>query len=100
MSAFTRTQSVAQFASVQGITNLEIKKNPKTGKFFGVDSKGDTYRIAEALGGVLTMECQVSWFTPEDGGEASYMIHPRGEGAPTVSALSFAPQRVNAENAI
>ena len=100
MSAFTRTQSVASYASVKGITNLEVKKNPKTGKFFGVDSNGDTYRIAESLNGILTMDCQVSWFTPEDGGEASYMIHPRGEGAPTVSALSFAPKAVNAENAI
>lgn len=100
MSAFSRTQSVAQYASVKGITALEIKKNPKTGKFFGVDSNGDTYRIADSLGGQLTMDCQVSWFTPEDGGEASYMIHPRGEGAPTVSSLSFAKAPANAENAI
>ena len=91
MSTFSQTQSVASFASTKGITALEIKKNPKTGKFFGVDSKGDTYRVAESLNGVLTMDCQVSYFTPEDGGEASYMIHPRGEGAPTVSSLSFAP---------
>jgi hypothetical protein len=98
MSAFSRTQSVASYASSKGISALEVKKNPQTGKFFGVDSNGDTYRVAESLNGKLTMECQVSWFTPEDGGEASYMIHPRGEGAPTVSALSFAP--VNAENAI
>ena len=46
------------------------------------------------------MECQVSWFTPEDGGEASWMIHPRGEGAPTVSSLSFSKAPANAENAI
>lgn len=100
MSAFSKTQSVASFASTKGISNLEIKKNPKTGKFFGVDSNGDTYRVADSLGGQLTMECQVSWFTPEDGAEASYMVHPRGEGAPTVSSLSFSKAPANAENAI
>lgn len=98
MSAFSKTQSVASYASSKGISALEIRKNPQTGKFFGVDSNGDTYRVADKLNGKLTMDCQVSWFTPEDGGEESWMIHPRGEGAPVVSALSFAP--VNAENAI
>jgi hypothetical protein len=100
MSVFSKTQSVASFASTKGISNLEIKQNPNTGKFFGVDSSDDTYRVSDKLNGKLTMECQVSWFTPEDGGEASWMIHPRGEGAPTVSSLSFSKAPANAENAI
>ena len=93
MSTFSKTQSVASYASSKGLTSLEIKKNPKTGKYFGVDSEGNTYRIADSLNGVLTMDCQVSYFTPTDG-DASWMIHPRGEGAPTVSSLSFAPKAV------
>jgi hypothetical protein len=97
MSAFTNTMSVATFASKQGITKLEILKNPKTGKFFGSSNTDLTFRVSEKLKGVLTMDCVVSWFTPDDG-EAGWMIHPRGEGAPVVSALSFAP--ANAENAI
>ena len=97
MSAFTNTMSVATFASKQGITKLEILKNPKTGKFFGSSNTDLTFRVSEKLNGILTMDCVVSWFTPDDG-EAGWMIHPRGEGAPVVSALSFAP--ANAENAI
>lgn len=93
MNTFSKTQSVASFASSKGLTALDIKKNPKTGKFFGVDSEGNTYRVADSLNGQLTMDCQVSWFSPEDG-DGSWMIHPRGEGAPTVSSLSFAPKAV------
>jgi hypothetical protein len=97
MSAFTNTVSVATFASKQGISKLEILENPKTGKYFGASDTGLTFRVSEKLKGKLTLDCQVSWFTPEDG-DAGYMIHPRGEGAPVMSALSFAP--ANAENAI
>jgi hypothetical protein len=97
MSAFTNTMSVASFASKKGITNLQILENPKTGKLFGSSDTGLVFRVSEKLNGKLTLDCQVSWFTPEDG-DAGYMLHPRGEGAPVKSALSFAP--ANAENAI
>jgi hypothetical protein len=101
MSTFSNTMSIAEFARVNSLSSLEVKKNPKTGKFFGVDSTGRTYRVGESLNGIITMDCQVSLFTPEDGGEASYMIHKRGEGAPTVSSLTFGvPAPKNAEDAI
>jgi hypothetical protein len=89
MSTFSKTQNIGAFASAQGITKLDILKNPKTGSLFAVDSKGNTLRIAKDIT-VLTSELAVSWFSPEDG-DASYMIHKAGAGAEVVSTLSFAP---------
>lgn len=89
MSTFSKTQTIGAFASAQGITKLDILKNPKTGSLFAVDSKGNTLRIAKDIT-VLTSELAVSWFSPEDG-DASYMIHKAGVGAEVVSSLSFVP---------
>jgi hypothetical protein len=86
MATFERTQSIAQYANSNGLTGLELIKNPNTGKLFAKDSKGATYRVAEKVT-QLTMDLQVSWFTPEDG-EASFMIHTAGQ-TNVVSALSF-----------
>jgi hypothetical protein len=86
MATFERTQSIAQYANSNGLTGLELIKNPNTGKLFAKDSKGATYRVSEKVT-QLTMDLQVSWFTPEDG-EASLMIHPAGQ-TNVVSALSF-----------
>ena len=89
MSTFTKTQNISAFAQAQGITKLDILKNPKTGSLFAVDSKGNTMRIAKDIS-VLSADLSVSWFAPEDG-EASYMIHKAGVGAEVVSTISFAP---------
>ena len=89
MSTFSKTQNISAFAAAQGITKLDILKNPKTGSLFAVDSKGNTLRIAKDIT-ALTAELSVSWFSPEDG-DASYMIHKAGVGAEVVSTLSFAP---------
>lgn len=89
MSTFSKTQNIAAFAAANGISKLDILKNPKTGSLFAVDSKGNTLRIAKDIK-ELTAELSVSWFSPEDG-DASYMIHKAGQGAETISTMSFAP---------
>ena len=86
MATFERTQSIAQYATQNGLTGIELIKNPNTGKLFAKDSKGVTYRVSEKVS-ALTMDLQVSYFTPDDG-EPSLMIHPAGQ-TNVVSALSF-----------
>lgn len=86
MATFERTQSIAQYANSNNLTGIELIKNPNTGKLFGKDSNGNTYRVAEKVK-ELTMDLQVSWFTPEDG-EPSLMIHTAGQ-TNVISSLSF-----------
>lgn len=104
MSQFNNTQSISAFANGKGIAEMRTIENPKTGKVFGVAKISDgselTLALSEKLNGVITMDCNVSWFTPEDGSESFWMIHPRGEGGKVISTLSFAPVKVNAEDAI
>lgn len=88
MSTFTKTVSISAFAENNGIQDLSILKNPKTGSNFLVDDKGNTYRIAKDIQ-ALSTDLQMSWFSPEDG-EPSYMLHKKGAGAEVVSKLSFA----------
>lgn len=90
MSTFTKSQSINSFASANGLTKIDILKNPKTGKLFGSTNTGITFRIAENVTS-LSDDLVVSWFSPADG-EASYMLHKAGQGAETVSTMSFAPQ--------
>lgn len=73
-----------------GLTKVDILKNPKTGKLFGSTNTGITFRIAKDITS-LSDDLVVSWFTPEDEGEASWMLHKAGQGAETVSSMSFAP---------
>jgi hypothetical protein len=90
MSTFSKTQSINKFASVNGLSSIEILKNPKTGKLFATTDTGITFRIANDIT-KLSDDLVVSWFSPEDG-EASWMLHKAGQGAETVSTMSFAPQ--------
>ena len=88
MSQFENTMSIMQYAQEQGLTGIDLIKNPKTGKLFGKDSKGNTYRVSNKIT-ELTMDLSVSTFTPEDG-DTSLMIHPTGSNsANVVSTLSF-----------
>ena len=104
MAEFNKTQGISAFATANGFVEMRTIENPKTGKVFGVGKRADgselTLALSEKLSGVITMECNVSWFTPEDGSESFWMIHPRGEGGKVISTLSFAPVKVNAEEAI
>ena len=88
MATFTKTVSISAFADNNGIGELIILKNPKTGSNFLVDDKGNTYRMGKDIS-ALSTDLQMSWFTPEDG-EPSYMLHKKGQGAEVVSKLSFA----------
>ena len=89
MSTFTKTQSINTFATNNGLTKIDILKNPKTGKLFGSTNTGITFRIAENITS-LSEDLVVSWFNPEDG-DPSWMLHRAGTGAEVVSSLSFAP---------
>jgi hypothetical protein len=89
MSTFTKTQSINKFANANGLSSIEILKNPKTGKLFGATDTGITLRIANDIK-ELSDELVVSWFTPEDG-EASWMLHRAGQGAEKISSMSFKP---------
>jgi hypothetical protein len=93
MSSFSKTISISAFAEKQGISELNILKNPKTGSNFLVDDLGNTYRVAKDIS-ALTADLQVSWFSPEDG-DASYMLHKKGAGAEVVSKMSFAKTPAN-----
>jgi hypothetical protein len=88
MSTFTKTVSINSFAEANGIEELVILKNPKTGSNFLVDDKGNTYRMGKDIT-ELSTDLMMSWFVPEDG-EPSYMLHRKGQGAEVVSKLSFA----------
>ena len=91
MSTFSKTMKISAFAMKNSVSDIEIKKNPKTKKFFAVfhtENGQETGRIADDLKGKINDTHQVSWFAPEDG-DASWMIHSEGEGAPTVSSMSF-----------
>jgi len=87
MATFENTTSIANYATQNKLTGIDLVKNPKTGKLFAVDSKGTTYRVSEKVQ-ELTMDLQISWFTPEEG-DPSFMIHPAGAPANVVSKLSF-----------
>ena len=89
MATFTKTQSINKFANANGLSSIEILKNPKTGKLFGSTDTGITFRIAKDIT-ALSDDLSVSWFTPEDG-EASWMLHKQGQGAEKISSMSFAP---------
>lgn len=93
MGTFSKTVSVAQFAGANGITKLDLVKNPNTGKLFVATNTGLTMRVSKKItsSADLTADLVVSWFTPEDG-DAGYMLHPQGEaGQNVVGTLSFAP---------
>lgn len=89
MSTFSKTQSINSFANANGLTKIDILKNPKTGKLFGSTNTGITFRIAENVTS-LSEDLVVSWFMPEDG-DASWMLHKAGQGAELVSSLTFSP---------
>lgn len=92
MATFTKTVSINSFADANGIEELVILKNPKTGSNFLVDDKGNTYRMGKDIT-ELSTDLMMSWFTPEDG-DASYMLHKKGAGAEVVSKLAFGKKAV------
>jgi len=86
---FTKTQSLQAFAIANGVTKLDLIKNPNTGKRFAITNTGLTMRISEKVSSDLDGEYSISWFAPEDG-EASWMLHPTGVSN-VLGTLTFAP---------
>ena len=80
MSAFTKTVSISKFMqsnNLQSLSLVEREKDGVTTRFIPLGD--DTYaRVSNKLKD-LTADTQVSWFTPEDGSEPSWMFHPKGE---------------------
>lgn len=94
---FSKTLTLQQFALTNGITGLDLVKNPHTGKRFAVTNTGISMRVSEKISNDLDGNLSVSWFQPEDG-EASWMLHPTGV-TNVIGSLSFAPV-ANFEHAI
>ena len=95
MSLFTKTTSITAFCQDNGINKVEILLNAKTGKRFIATDNGMTMRVADKLT-AIDASTQVSWFTPEEG-EASYMLHSKGEGAQVLSSFSIGAPAKQAE---
>jgi hypothetical protein len=86
--AFLKTWSIPQFKANNGIQEIEIKRNERTGKYFfvyGFDS-GACSRKVET--GELTMP-MVSQVVSATTGEQFYLLHQMGEGggATTICTL-------------
>lgn len=94
---FTKTQSLQAFAIANGVTKLDLIKNPNTGKRFATTNTGLTMRISEKVSSDLDGDYSISWFAPEDG-DASWMLHPTGVSN-VLGTLTFAPV-ANFETAI
>jgi len=94
---FSKTQTLQAFAITNGITGLDLVKNPNTNKRFAVTNTGVTMRVSEKVSNDLDGNYSISWFEPEDG-DASWMLHPTGV-TNVLGSLAFAPV-ANFEHAI
>jgi len=96
---FTKTQSLQAFAYANGITLFKKIINPTSGKKFIGTNTDLTMRVADKVNDDLQgQDYSVSWFTPEDGADASWMLHTTGT-ANVLGTLTFAPV-ANFETAI
>jgi hypothetical protein len=93
---FSKTQTLQAFAYANGITSVEKVLNPNSGKKFIATNTDITMRVSDKVNDDLQgQNYSVSWFTPEDGGEPSWMLHLTGT-ANVLGSLSFAPAPVAA----
>lgn len=95
---FSQTQTLQAFAIANGITGIELIRNPNNDKRFVKTSTGLVMRVSEKVSNDLDGSYSVSWFTPDDGTEASWMLHVTGTSN-VLGSLSFAPV-ANFESAI
>ena len=85
---YTKTVSLVDFLISKGANTCKLIRNPKTSlRFFVVDGTDVTGRVSKRVE-ELSAELSVSWATPKDGGEASYLIHPSGGGGNVESSFS------------
>jgi hypothetical protein len=84
MSVFTKTTGLVAFMQANGIKDVKLLKNNKTGSnFVSFDGGSITARIANNVN-ALSADLAISWFTPEDEGEPSWMVHVQGTSSAEV----------------
>lgn len=74
-----KTMSVKDFKAGMGVSEIEVKRNPHTGKLFFVfgDEVGavsERFEDEEITSPVISQVCS------EDTGELFYLLHQRGNG--------------------
>lgn len=79
-----RFHSIDKFKEDQGISKIEILRNPKTGKLFAVADEELTFRVQGDLD--TTKELCVGMFPNEQGG-IDWCILNRGKGAEVLATL-------------
>lgn len=76
--------SIAKFKEDQGISKIEILRNPKTNKLFAVADEELTFRVAGNFD--PAKEAVVGLFPNEQGG-VDWCVLNRGTGAPVIATL-------------
>tara|TARA_Y100000389_G_C17187266_1_gene377036 strand:+ start:144 stop:434 length:291 start_codon:yes stop_codon:yes gene_type:complete len=85
---YSKTVSLIDFIISLGANTCKLIRNPKTSlRFFVVDGTEVTGKVSKRVE-ELSSDLSVSWVTPKDGGEASYLIHPSGGGGNVESEYS------------
>ena len=76
---FIRTMSLDDFKNGMGIPEIEVKKNPRTGKlFFAYGNEVGAVSGRFEHGGITVPV--ISQVCSADTGEMFFMLHQRGEG--------------------
>ncbi len=82
---FIKTFSIEDFKAMQGVGQIQIKQNTKTGKCFFIYGR-ETGPVSEKfLNGGLTNPV-ISEVCSPDTGDMFFMLHQRGEGCTTTLA--------------
>ena len=76
---FVKTMSVSDFKIGMGISEIEVKKNPHTGKLFfvfgdGIGAVSERFEEDEITSPVISQVCS------SDTGEMFYLLHQMGNG--------------------
>lgn len=76
---FVKTMSVSDFKTGMGINEIEVKRNPHTGKLFfvfgdGIGAVSERFEEDEITSPVISQVCS------SDTGELFYLLHQMGNG--------------------
>jgi DNA polymerase-3 subunit epsilon len=74
MSSYSKAVSIEVFAQTNGIGKIDLIYNTLTGKTFGIADNGIKFSVSNKVTAVSN-ECFVSYFTPVDDEEPSWIIH-------------------------
>jgi hypothetical protein len=77
--SFVKTMSVSDFKADMGISEIEVKRNPHTGKLFfvfgdGIGAVSERFEEDEFTSPVISQVCS------SDTGELFYLLHQMGNG--------------------